>query len=524
MRFSKALKSSPHSAPSPDGELIATLLPSSILIRRVESLETTWTIRLPSDLAGGVTSFIWSPFSRRVLVSVPDQIHVFSAKGGDFHATVRLPSSPAKSTFVDFGATDDEACIWSPLGIKLTVINLVSSKAVEIANPKLYNASSASKGCSFRSNTHHLALLTRTAGKDVISIHSPETREIERSWYPDTIDAQGLAWTPDGRWLVVWESSAQGHRVLFYTSDGHIFKDWRGPLPLASKEDMGQHGAGVKVVAFSPNGRHGVIADGSSCICILSTPSMVEEMRLRHPQAVHPKDTLQIWQEQNTPANYGSISSPTFVKATQAVIPPSANSLQESRCGCNLARFDCSSTLLATRLEDAPSTIWIWDVPSCELRAVLMYHANVTKVEWHPTQPELLLVRCEGEKYGSLLFVWDPLSDGPRLIDMTGRFPGAVSGKTSVTWLKTATESQVIFFTDNETCMLVYLADSDGEKLPWGRQSSSTSSINHEAAMKPGVPSRVVSPSEDSEMDNSIDMDDGMSEVEDTFQFKFTAP
>ncbi|KAI0010157.1 hypothetical protein F4779DRAFT_639609 [Xylariaceae sp. FL0662B] len=524
MRFSKALKSSPHSIPSPDGKLIATLLPSSIAIRPVESLETTWTVKLPPDLAGGVTSFIWSPFSRRVLVAVADQIHVFSAKGGNFHAIVRMPSSPAKSPFVDFGATDSEACIWSPLGIKLTVINLVSSKAVEIANPKLYNASSASRGCAFRKSTHHLALLTRTAGKDVISIHSPGARDIERSWHPDTIDAQGLTWSPDGRWLVVWDSSAQGHRVLFFTSDGHLFKDWRGPLPLASREDMGQYGAGVKVVCFSPNGRHGVIADGSSCICILSTPSMVEEMRLRHPQAVQPRDTLQIWQEQNTLANYGSISSPPFVKATQAVIPPGLNSLQEPRCGCSLAKFDCSSTLLATRLDDAPSTIWIWDVPSSELRAVLMYHANVTKVEWHPAQPELLLMRCEGDRYGSLVFVWDPLSDGPRLIDMTDHFPGVVSGKTSVTWLETSTESAAIFFTDNETCMLVSLADSDGEKLPWGRQSTPPKSINHEAAMNADVPSRVVSPSDDSEIDNSLDMDDGMSEVEDTFQFKLTAP
>lgn len=265
------------------------------MVRAVASLEVCRTIKLLPDLTGGVTSFIWSPSSTRILVATSDQIYVFSARGSEFRGTAKVPSSLNKSAFIDFGATDREVCIWSPFGIKLTLVDFTSSKAVEIANPKFYNAASATKGSSFRASTHHLALLTRASGKDMISIHSPTTREIERSWYPDTIDAQGLAWTPDGRWLVVWESSAQAPRVLFYTPNGHVFKDWRGPLLDASRDkDLLQSGTGIRTLALSPDGRHTAIANGSTCICILHTPSMVEAMRLRHPQVVQPKDTLQV--------------------------------------------------------------------------------------------------------------------------------------------------------------------------------------------------------------------------------------
>ncbi|KAI5924844.1 hypothetical protein F4810DRAFT_96797 [Camillea tinctor] len=521
MHYSEPLKSSPHCLPSPDGRFIATVLPSSIVIRAVDSLDVVRTVRLPSDLSGGVTAFIWSPSSRRVLLTTSDQFHVFSAAEGDFHGTVRIPSSVAtKATFVDFGATDNEACVWSSFGIKLTIINLASSKAVDISNPKFYNALSAPKGCSFRPKTHHLALLTRTAGKDMISIHSPDARDVQRSWQPDTIDAQSLSWTPDGRWLVVCESSAQGHRVLFYTSDGHIFRDWRGPLPHAAEDMDLQYGAGVRTLAFSPNGRHAAIANGSSCICMLNGQSMAEEMRLRHTQTIQPKDTLQIWQEQINPPIVGS-SLPTFVRAMQPVIPPgllSANA-QEPKAGCNLVKFDSSSGLLATRLEDAPSTIWIWDISAFELRAVIMYHANISRVEWHPVQPEMLLIRCEGEKYGGLVFVWDPISDGPRTIDFAHRLAGGkVNGRTYATWLKTTTtqsESAAVFFTDHATCMLASLAETDGETLPWKQAFSS-----NQQRKGMDFPSKSAASAEDSEDEGSTDLDEGMSDLDDTFHFK----
>ncbi|KAI1143823.1 hypothetical protein F5Y05DRAFT_407229 [Hypoxylon sp. FL0543] len=517
---------SPHSLPSPNGELIATLLPPSIIVRAIETLEVFRTIKLPPDLSSGVTSFLWSPSSTRVLVAVVDEVHLFSVTDSGFHGTAKIPSSVAKSTFVDFGATDHEVCIWSPFGTKLTIVNFASSKVVEIANPKFYHAASAPRGCSFRASTHHLALLTRSSGKDMISIHSPKIRETERSWCPDTIDAQGLGWTPDGKWLVVWESSAQSPRVILYTSDGHIFKDWKGPLLHASHVpyDMDlQSGSGVRTVTLSPDGRLTAIANGSTCICILDTPSMVEKMRLRHPQVVQPKDTLQIWQEQDTLPNTGRFSSPAFVRATQAVTPQwtMLSSVQDPISGCNFAKFDCSSSLLATRLEDAPGTIWIWDIPSSDLRAVLMYHANVTTLEWHPTQPELLLMRCEGESYGNLVFTWDPISHGPRSINTTPRFSGTPSGKTYATWLRANTEAAAVFLTDHATCMVASLADSDAESVPWRDESAPTSPMSHKGDTDVRSSPRLASSLGDAEDSINFDVDDDYtSEPDDTFQFR----
>lgn len=280
--------------PSPNGLWIATLHASSISVKAVTTLDTICSIKLPADLAGGVISFAWSPSSAKILVAVSDQIHILSTAGDNYHGVVRFPSSTVtRPSSINFGPTDSEICAFSTHGMKLSIFNLVTSKTVEISNPKFYTLSTAARGYSFRPRTCHLAVLTRTSGKDMISIHAPENREVQRSWSPDTIDAQGLRWTPDGNWLVVWESSAHGHRVIFFTPDGHVFRDWRGPIPRAGDVDLNL-GAGVGLVSIAPNGQNAVIADSSRSVYVLSLPSMTERARLEHPEDVHPKETLQV--------------------------------------------------------------------------------------------------------------------------------------------------------------------------------------------------------------------------------------
>ena len=253
-------------------------------------------IKLPQDLVGPIVAFQWSPSSRLLLAAGPEQVRVVSAADGTFHATIRYAMVPGtKPAHVGFGASDSEVCIISSFGIKFAVFDLASSKAVEIGSPKVFSPSSACRCFSFRSQTHHLALLTRIAGKDMISIHSWPTREVQRSWAPETVDAQGVTWSPDGRWLVVWESAAQGHRVIFYTADGHLFKTWSGPANPSLEDRDFALGAGVKALQFSPDSQRLAIGDSSRSVCIISmTSAVAETMRLRHPKTLAPSDTLHV--------------------------------------------------------------------------------------------------------------------------------------------------------------------------------------------------------------------------------------
>lgn len=178
--------------------------------------------------------------------------------------------------------------------MKLSVFNLLTSKSVDITAPKFYNPGVAGKGISYRPRTSNLALLTRSAGKDVVSIHARDTLEVTRSWNPDTIDAQGISWSPDGRWLAVWESASQGHGLLVYAADGYLYKTWNGPVPMAGDDVDLALGAGIKMFEWNKTGTHVAIGDYSRRVTILTSPQFTESMNILHTNTIKPTDSLKV--------------------------------------------------------------------------------------------------------------------------------------------------------------------------------------------------------------------------------------
>jgi WD40 repeat protein len=197
-------------------------------------------------------------------------------------------------TYVAFGSTDDEIIAFSEFGLKVTVFKLSSSTSIDINTPKLFQSGSATKGYSYRPRTSHFALLTRSGGKDIVSIHEKDSYVVLRSWNPDTVDSQALSWSPDGRWLAVVESAGQGHKVLIYTADGHLLKVWNGPSPMSDEEKDIDMGAGLRMFEWSSMSQLFAIGDHSPRITVLSTPSFLASLSLYHTTTIRPVDGLQV--------------------------------------------------------------------------------------------------------------------------------------------------------------------------------------------------------------------------------------
>jgi hypothetical protein len=286
---------STQSLPSPDGAFIATLLPSKLTLRTTRSLETTRVIPLPPELTAQITIFLWSPSSQRLLLSSHEHIRVFSPLNPSFSASIAHPTSgTTRITYVAFGANEDEILVFSEFGLKVSVFNLRTQRSVDIGSPKFYYAGLATKGFSYRLKTGNLALLTRSGGKDVVSVHVKDSLDVMRSWCPDTIDAQGVCWSADGRWLVVWESPSQGHRICVYTADGHLFKCWNGPVHISEEDSDISLGAGIKLWDWSRDGALVAVGDYSRRVTIFSAPSFTETTSLFHTTTVKPAESLQV--------------------------------------------------------------------------------------------------------------------------------------------------------------------------------------------------------------------------------------
>ncbi|RDW84717.1 hypothetical protein BP6252_02307 [Coleophoma cylindrospora] len=536
MQYSRTLKSSAQSLPSPDGAYIATVLPSALSIRSTRSLEILHTRALPADFSNSIAWFFWSDSSDRLLVASSDLIKVYSASDPQFKANIVNPTSgTVKITHVSFGSSDNEVNVLSEFGLKLTVFNLLTSKSVDINSPKFFNTNVAIRGLCYRPGTSNLTLLTRSGGKDILSIHARETLEVVRSWSLETVDAQGVSWSPDGRWLAVLESAGQGHKIFFYTADRYLYKVWNGPMPMTEEDRDIDLGAGVKFLEWSATGAHIAVGDYSKRVTILAIPSFSEIMSFQHVPSLRPKETLQIWLEQVSPQN-GAMAR-GFVKASQVTCPPTASltptTNKDVKSGTIAMAFDASGTLLATRTEDFPTSVWIWDVTTKILRANLILHAPVAKMTWHPKINELLMLRCEGEETKGLTHLWDPSWESPRIIDFASQLPGGkLIGKSIASWLNVDAVYPVIFFSDSQDCLLTSISDGADDDLPWEETSAKAidiygdreeSPLNLVEADEKRPFRRVTVNLADAEAEDSIlDMcpSEESEEFDDTFQFK----
>lgn len=154
--------------------------------------------------------------------------------------------------------------------------------------------------------------------------------------------------------------------------------------------------------------------------------------------------------------------------------------------GVSLASFDASATLLASRLEDSNSALWVWDVKAVELRAVLLFHAAVASFHWHPHIKELLMVTCTGDMHKDVVFVWDPLSDGPRCIDLGTRLSRdkTAAAKLQPSWLHLNDGNAALMVGDSSQAALVSLVDPADVSPAWAEDvlqaSSNKSSLDYE--------------------------------------------
>lgn len=169
--------------------------------------------------------------------------------------------------------------------------------------------------------------------------------------------------------------------------------------------------------------------------------------------------------------------------------------------------FDASSCLLASRLEDAPSTIWIWDLTAAELRAVLLFHAPV-EFCWHPSTRELLLITSVDGANRGVPFIWDPLSDGPKDLPVEAHLPdGKDSVKLSAAWLNWGKETPAVLLSNSQHYCLADVSDAEAAPDRWAdyqRNSIGGSTATDHSLLRGSTPARG----------------DDTSMLDDTFSFK----
>lgn len=258
----------------PRNLVIASLHNSRLLLRSVSDGTILRSVQLDPRFAARCNHIKWSravhegygggQSEPRLLLANEDTVHIYDVSDPQWHAVLDGASSnTGKIANVEFGHTVNEVIVSSDFSLKTTIWSLLTSRGIEIKDPKV-----SSCGSSLRPSSGHLAVLTRDTMKDVVMILTPGSRGVDNSFTLTTIDAQGLKWSPDGRWLATWEVASVGFTVLIYTADGNLFKTYHG------RQDMDMPRLGVRMVEWEPSGRYLAVGDYDNQIHLLSAQTV----------------------------------------------------------------------------------------------------------------------------------------------------------------------------------------------------------------------------------------------------------
>jgi hypothetical protein len=126
------------------------------------------------------------------------------------------------------------------------------------------------------------------------------------------------------------------------------------------------------------------------------------------------------------------------------------------------------------------------------------------------------MIRCAGEPYSNIVFVWDPLSEGPRTLDFTPHLPEQKGiGKPQTRWLHMEdTEDPSVFFSDGHNYVLAAIAGS-GQDAPCWEDGG-----NQDERRREESPLDLVSADTTADPMSGEDEDGYASDLEDTFIHK----
>ncbi|RMZ86565.1 hypothetical protein DV736_g6208, partial [Chaetothyriales sp. CBS 134916] len=269
------------------------------------------------------------------------------------------------------------------MAVQASILSLTSPQREDIANIKF----AGEQGVSVSPSGKTQALLLRAKGQDHIVVLTRVANEIEiqSTFATHTMDAQGIAWSPDGDpVLVVWDAAAHGTRISFFTALGHPLKQLDiEPSPTdhiladvgVSALQLVTHDEGV-IIAFA-HGEKELSLRYQHHRTMTTRPLIT----LKHPSVIDGAQAI-VWQQV-------SQREQTFhlEKGALDAVSDSATGLGPTRIS-----FNANQSFLATTVADNDRTIWLWQPEHPDVHTVVVFNHNVRQIVWHPRNPGVLII------------------------------------------------------------------------------------------------------------------------------------
>ncbi|KAI9202344.1 quinon protein alcohol dehydrogenase-like superfamily [Polychytrium aggregatum] len=432
---------------SPNGQYLATAVQHRLVIRDSESLQILHLFSCVDE----VQDIAWSPDSDLILCASYrlSVIQVWSLRDPEW--TCKIDEGAAGLASVKWAKDARSIMSFSDFQLRVTIWSMVTKSAAYIQYPKF-----ADRGYCFRGDGRYFALAERKDGKDSLTVYDCDDWSILKHFPLETRDLEDIAWSPDGRYIAVWESLLE-YQMLVYYPDGR----------LAARYSAYDEGLGVKSVRWSPSSQFLAIGSYDQQVRILNYYTWKPLITFSHPTTLTPPDIALfreldlrdirddsaggVWAAQaagHKPKIRYEVARPPLTIQTTRIDPDKPN----PKMGVGALEFNCTGNYMVTRNDNMSQCLWIWDLVGLRQVALITQLLPIKSIKWNPVYPDQLAWCCGN----GFLYLWGGETMGCEAIEI----PAVNFQVVSLDWNP---DGKSLVLVDKDKFCLAFLVDEDGD-------------------------------------------------------------
>ncbi|GAB1289313.1 WD repeat-containing protein WRAP73 [Apodemus speciosus] len=392
---------------SPDGKYLASCVQYRLVVRDVATLQI---LQLYTCL-DQIQHIEWSADSLFILCAMYRRgiVQVWSLEQPEWHCKI------------DEGSAGLVASCWSPDGrhilnttefhLRITVWSLCTKSVSYIKYPK-----ACQQGLTFTRDGRYLALAERRDCRDYVSIFVCSDWQLLRykvllysldgrllsayCAYEWSLGIKSVAWSPSSQFLAI--GSYDGKVRLLNHVTWKMITEFGHPAtinnPKAIPGETELRGPAMDHPARAEHTDQQRDQESWSVDhrVVYKEAEKIPQLGLGHLSFPPPRAMAGALS--TSESKYEIASGPVSLQTLKPVADRA-----NPRMGVGMLAFSPDSYFLASRNDNVPNAVWIWDIQKLKLFVVLEHMSPVRSFQWDPQQPRLAI--CTGR---SKVYLWSP--------------------------------------------------------------------------------------------------------------------